>query len=301
MDICAAFHAIETSVWDLLQVGRREQHQLGEETITDLISLALKTSQKQSVRMINYTKPQEGRNGADWLWIFYDPSTRQAIGIRIQAKIINFKSNRYPHLHYTKNGIKQIDKLERLAIRDHVTPLYVFYSHWPRPTKLVKYPTTIKRYRSKRQFGCAIATLPSIRSLKNRDAMKDVGPHLHPWHVLVCPGDTGIKPILNSVSAALGFMFGRGDREDDSEWPKPRPINEFPPYIGHLLEKVLGPEPDQASEGEGQEAPDEDLAGVVIFLSPTNGDAQEEEAPANWRAMAAWSSLSHPGEGGDHA
>jgi hypothetical protein len=301
MDICAAFHAIETSVWDLLQVGRREQHQLGEETITDLISLALKTSQKQSVRMINYTKPQEGRNGADWLWIFYDPSTRQAIGIRIQAKIINFKSNRYPHLHYTKNGIKQIDKLERLAIRDHVTPLYVFYSHWPRPTSPAKYPRNASHSGSIREFGCAIATLPSIRSLNNLDAMKDVGPLLHPWHVLVCPGATGRTPILKSVSAALGSMLGGGDGADDPKSPRPRPINEFPPYIGHLLEKVLGPEPDQASEGEGQEAPDEDLAGVVFFLSPTNGASQEQEASTNWRAMAPWSSLSHPGERGDHA
>ena len=301
MDICAAFHAIETSVWDLLQVGRREQHQLGEETITDLISLALKTSQKQSVRMINYTKPQEGRNGADWLWIFYDTATKMAIGIRIQAKIINFKSNRYPHLHYTKNGVKQIDRLERMAKRDHVTPLYVFYSHWPRPTKKVKYPITLKGYRSKREFGCAITTLASVRTLNGADSMKDVGPILHPWHVLVCPRKSPGKPILEVVSNALGSKNFGEPRSDDPEGPKPRPISKFPDYIGHLAEKILAPELDPTSETEELEPPDEDLAGVVFFLSPTNEASQEQEASANWRAMAPWSSLSHPGERGDHA
>lgn len=299
MDICSAFRAIETSVWDLLQVGRREMHQLGEETITDLISLAIKTSQKNSVRMVNYTKHQEGRNGADWLWIFYDPNTRLAIGIRVQAKIINFKLNRYPHLHYSKKGVRQIDKLEQMARRDQVIPLYIFYSHWPRPISPTKYPKNASHTGSIKEFGCAIATLPSVRSLNNLDGMKDVGPLLRPWHVLVCPGASGKTPVLKSLSSTLGSMLGGSDGRGDSELLSPRPISKFPAYIRHLLDRELGPEPDQTLE-EDIKPPDKNLAGVVFFLCPTSRTPPEKETSPSWRSMAPWSSFGHPGERSDH-
>ena len=99
--LCLEYKALAEWVFKRLGLDRVINHQTSEETITDEIIRRLKiwkinnSNSKFSIR--EFTKQQEAINGADfeWDWYFVDSSGKNWLGFRIQAKVLNLKSNRF--------------------------------------------------------------------------------------------------------------------------------------------------------------------------------------------------------------
>jgi hypothetical protein len=83
--------------------------QINEETITNLLMLRLQEITSPHLRVKSFTKKQESRTGADWEWWLGTPGNW--VGFRLQAKVINFRSESFEHLYYTPNGVPQYERL----------------------------------------------------------------------------------------------------------------------------------------------------------------------------------------------
>jgi hypothetical protein len=188
-NLCKTFQSIARKTWARIGKGRRVQHQLLEDTLSDLACLQLKSKHPSEIITRTFNKVQEGVTGADWEWWLSDPSRRLWRGLRVQAKVLNVASGRFEQLHYvTRRGISQIDLLEADAARHRAVPLYALYLEspmllvrknpqgWP----CLSYPFTPQL------FGCAITSTSAVRSINRRDGLHDVIPFAHPWHCLVC-------------------------------------------------------------------------------------------------------------------
>lgn len=184
MDICQSFKALAQKTWDMLETSRSVSYPMQEETFTDLHLLHLKQHHPE-VRIVKFTKPQEGVNGADWEWWLklWDGSW---VGYRIQAKVIDVRSEAFEHLYYRKDksSVSQCDKLISAAKTDKKNPcipLYLLYLHTP------DHLATINS-----QYGCSLVSAYKIRTAKGvkSNALADWYTDITPWHELVCPNIT---------------------------------------------------------------------------------------------------------------
>lgn len=99
--LCHQFKNLSRAVFHHLEVDRAITYQTSEETITDFLNREFKIwslsypSSRFALR--HFTKAQESKNGADyeWDWYFVDKTGKKWLGFRIQAKILNLKSNRF--------------------------------------------------------------------------------------------------------------------------------------------------------------------------------------------------------------
>lgn len=126
---------LDRSVWVYrrLEAGQRHHINLQEETITEdlLLDIAIAAP---GLLVRQFTKPQEGRNGADWEWEWWFGGERW-FGVRIQAKKLRRDAaNTDPsyHLDYhvggNPNNELQLDRLRRQAREDGIAAVYVFYN-----------------------------------------------------------------------------------------------------------------------------------------------------------------------------
>jgi hypothetical protein len=186
--ICETFKRLSLETWDQMSDARSLGFQLKEETLTDLNVIQLKKRLSTKVITHTFSKTKEGRNGADWEWWFKD-STGYYLGFRVQAKIINFKSDKYEHLYYPDNTGKQNLKLIKEAIRSNppLIPIYCMFTHWTDP--LVRTPWNCWPPPQIKDFhGCSLISAFKINTLtpgRVKD-LKSLIEDLFPWHCLVC-------------------------------------------------------------------------------------------------------------------
>lgn len=236
MGLWDIFRDLSVSTWDRLGAARDVEYQVGEETITDLNVLELKRSAAPYVTTKTYTKRQEGKIGADWEWWFTGPSGA-SIGFRVQAKVVELKSDTYPHLHYKRrkkvNGrrttVYQADELIRRAIKDAPAriPLYCLYTNSPAtfPSILCACKRSIHPPGS---YGCAITSAFRVRHsrmVKRPSDFQNLHPFLYPWHCLIwCPPHSESGKDLPTrvweywrdviLAADRRATFGADDREE---------------------------------------------------------------------------------------
>jgi len=129
-NLCNTFRAQAFYTWDLLSKSKLNNYQVGEETITDLNLLEIKSRHKKAIYIKEFNKKEEGKFGADWEWWFQGISGLW-LGFRVQAKVIKLTSGKFEHLHYWKKKQKLyqsellIDKALNSSIK--TIPLYCFY------------------------------------------------------------------------------------------------------------------------------------------------------------------------------
>lgn len=190
--LCETFRSRALWTWDILSKARGVGTKVGEESITDLNILELKTRHPTEIYSETFSKPQEGKNGADWEWWMTGPSG-QWIGFRVQAKVLDLDSNKFSHLHYRKdsNSPFQCDLLIRKALNRPISmvPLYCLYTHWRgqnvTPWRCPSFALNPEG------FGCSLLTAFSVRLLRSVSRSKTrqlrkVIPYTSPWHCLVC-------------------------------------------------------------------------------------------------------------------
>ena len=148
MSVCDTFRMRAFATWDLLGRAFAVASPIGEETITDLNLLELRSRHPQEVITRSFSKRAEAAEGADWEW-WLTGTSRRWFGLRVQAKVIDVGTVTFPHLHYRRGARAsyQCDQLIRRALTATPPrlPIYCLYCHWPTATAGVAYRFVWKR------------------------------------------------------------------------------------------------------------------------------------------------------------
>ena len=246
--LCDTFRRQAIWTWDSLRQARTASCQLGEESLTDFNLLRIRTRHPHEVFTQTFTKPQEAKTGADWEW-FTGPS-RRWIGFRIQAKVIDLRTDRFEHLHYKrKSGAFQSDDLviSARASQPHRIPVYCLYTNvgnWRalrRAGGCPSYPMTA------RSFGCILVGAHQVQKLRSTPAairVNDIIPFAIPWHCLVCCNGyaTGDLP-----ARARAFWLHRQGEPATAEDEIPELTDTPPSYVNALMQGELLEPPDDVA------------------------------------------------------
>ena len=115
--------------WESLRLCPPNGIDVGEETLTDINLLDIQVQHSAKITLYKYPKLQEHvASGDDWEW-FIGNSRSGWRTLRIQAKKLFFKSNRY--IYQELNGA-QLHLLLSSATNPAVgaVPMYCFYNYW---------------------------------------------------------------------------------------------------------------------------------------------------------------------------
>ncbi|WP_371136296.1 DUF6615 family protein [Methyloversatilis sp.] len=239
--------------------AREVGHQPLEETFTDNNILDLRLRHPDEIRCHTFTKRKEGVNGADWEWWLTNRSKSQWLGLRVQAKILELRSDRFAHLHYRKSGSIQATKLDRECKKEGLIPLYCFYSHSKHISASSVGHCHSFSY-SPESYGCAIAPVSHVHRLRNakeRCGLDDVLSGALPWHCLVCCEGYGGEDLPARARSFLARAFTPEETVVSQKAPSesvgfPELRSRPPGYVASIL------------EGQAPEAPSENVRGVVI-------------------------------------
>jgi len=255
MSLCQTYRDLSFQTWRLMEKARSVSHQPLEETITDNNIIELKLRQSHEVITTTYNKVQEGKIGADWQWWFTNSKKNIWFGVRVQAKILKFKTNRFEVLNY-KN---QTDVLIKSAQKDGLIPLYCFYSQWPLsknyPTKnCLTFPNAPESY------GCSIIdayTIKKNKKTKKSNTLASVISDVFPWSCLVCCQSTTSRSNANSLPDRVkSFVQNVLLRNSSDDILIPKITKEPPRHIKSILDKG----------NENHENDDPNLAGVIVII-----------------------------------
>lgn len=272
--LCNTFQRLALDTWDKIYQSRQVNFQLKEETLTDLNMLAIKTRHPNQVRTKVFTKPDEGKNGADWEW-WFKGITNNWIGFRVQAKIINIESNKFEHLHYCSEiedsegkTIKeyQCDKLIKNALVDSkshkpLIPLYCLFVQadnnlhdWHCGT----FPFV------KDLYGCSLISAFQVQKYRNNNNAKkhldDIKNNLKPWHCLVCCEGYGCEnDLISNIQAYAKAQLIPQDNQDNNVQKIPQSfITKNPP--GYVLEML------ENENNDNVQPPDKEIDGVIVIM-----------------------------------
>lgn len=265
--LCHAFVRLAHETHDRLKAARTVGHQLLEETLTDLIVLELKRLHPREIYCQTFTKPQEGINGADWEWWLSDPTRSRWLGLRVQANVLELKSDTFAHLHYRpKRGrAYQSTRLKKAAEQDGLIPLHCMYAHPPATA------TGWTRHGSSEAYGCALTSVKEVERLRRRGKSLDfvsVMSKTVPWNMLVCIGSAWSSDgrSLTLPGAVAGLLM-----EDDPPFGLDRDEAENADREVPLRPGIRGAPPSDVSvlmEGQAVGDVDKSLRGVLVVQGP---------------------------------
>lgn len=187
-------------------------HQPLEETFTDLNILELKLRHPREIHSRLFSKPEEGKNGADWEWWLTNSNQSKWLGLRVQAKILQLKSDTFPHIHYKSGKSKtyQSAKLKRECAKEGLIPLYALYVYEePIPSALDRRCGSFAH--SPESYGCSLISLGHVESLQKDGEKKDrpsVLSEALPWHCLVCCSGHGGVDLPTKAWSLLQNRIG---------------------------------------------------------------------------------------------
>lgn len=250
MTLCDTFRHQAFWTWDSLSKARSASTLLGEESLTDFNLLEIRTRHPREVATITFTKPKEAETGADWEWWFTGRS-RKWLGFRIQAKVLDLRSDKFEHLHYkTPSRRYQTDLLCERA-KQHLPrkiPLYCLYVHWLQMSSIPPWRCPTFPF-AQELFGCSLVDAQHVIRLQpNKTKLQELFPFMIPWHCLVCCEGYGSGDL---PERALNFWRERVAGE--ALPPEVELVSEPPRYVRQVLSNELS------------EAPDGDLRTITVF------------------------------------
>ena len=170
MYVCQEMRRSSRWIWNNLYKARKQNFQLGEESITDLFLLNLKHNLRRKLAINVFTKRQEALNGADWEW-WIQGTSGNWLGMRIQAKILHLEENIYRYLDHKNKYGKQGDLLVNDASKYGLIPLYFLYTHWDKlqTNKQGHYLRVLTSYHchTAQDYGCSILNPAAVKRKLN--------------------------------------------------------------------------------------------------------------------------------------
>ena len=273
--------------WARLREGRTCDYKVGEESLTDMLLLRLRKEAPSHITVSPFTKRQEGTTGADWEWWFTD-STGRWLGMLIQAKVLNHKTDRFEYLHYQSQGKKQKTKLKQYAQSKKMIPVYCLYSNWSH-YRGVKHSTCSCFPHNVAHFGASLVPLSAVEELDKtaghnnqgaRNALFDVLGSLMPLQCLFCKPlssttDSNINSFENLDSLVEAFkskqFFESIDLNIDNLY------REAPPqYVSLIQTGAMGDLADETDEVYEILEVGENFRHVVVF--DIGKPAEDEES-----------------------
>ncbi|WP_151087411.1 DUF6615 family protein [Hymenobacter baengnokdamensis] len=283
--LCSAFSKASVATWNRIQEGHSISYLFGEETLTDLLIRDLLRLRLSGFKMEAFSKPVEGRNGADWEWWFRGKSGKW-LGLRVQAKVIDESCKGFKHLHHsyvskTKavgmalKDVYQCDRLIDMANNEDVkrprVPLYCLYSYWNSlPSSASGRIKMWSPYYNDIDFGCSIVAAQHVQKLRIKTStglrlkrsISDTLPLSYPLSSLVCfpfciDDDDSITERMLYILRFIGAVEGDGERYL---------VNSPPNYILRLLNRPIESRLDRNEQGVDYniELPN-DLSGVFAI------------------------------------
>lgn len=186
--LCGFLQSLAVSTWRGIREAYELEMKLGEETITDIITMKIQSSAGvhglPNLRVKAYNRREEGQHGADWdLWVV---EAGHGLGLRFQAKVSDVSRQRFAHLHYLSGKLKtsQAELLTQSAASDGLTPLYLLYQTWTR-----NHPSPHTTSVGHQPHGCCVLR-PSwvVDNVQEDDGadIEEVAPYELPWQLLFC-------------------------------------------------------------------------------------------------------------------
>lgn len=196
MLIREAFREISASVWDNIAHKKRQERKPAEEALTDRVMDRLFDIPNDKLKTVIFSKPEEGKNGADWEWVFLGKDGSN-FTVRVQAKVINPFVMQYDELHYkqSKSLRYQSDLLIERAKAFNALPIYCLYTHADEleTNKMWRCACT----KSIKVYGCSLITAQTVQALRVSQKQKsfaDLQPYLLPMH---CAVSCNTEPALS--------------------------------------------------------------------------------------------------------
>jgi len=235
--LCQTFVDCAVRTWRYIETGAAIRLVPGEETLTDINLLEIRTRHPHLVRIWKFSKYREAtQSGADWEW--WIGGSGRWVGMRIQAKKVT--SDTTPQrllasIGRTNRYGSQITQLINGSRREGVYPLYCFYSAcrgvpWPPVGSM---PCSVCGPVPE-VLGCTLAPATRVqRALQQQDAWSVLRARW-PWSCLVCTRCWGVStgPLVESAARLLRQQLEDFQFEVD-------PLHEQPPeYIQALREGV---------------------------------------------------------------
>jgi len=268
VSLCDSMKHLAGKTWTMLEDSHRLNLSIGEETITELRLLELAKAHPSEVAIHSFNRQAEAKTGADWEWFF---EGHLWFGMRVQAKRLDYATQRYKHLQYVSSGrvnpTRQVDLLLAAAKKTNLYPAYCFYSAWnltTSPFQMAQVPgvpfNCDSNPPSESLIGCSIASAYDIHALVNakKDALIDVMKVAYPWSCLVCCG--GVHGSDAAERTANLLKYHEDVSPERSAWParrRPRKdtgiLSEPPKYVSQIL------------EGKSVDTPPAGVAGVVVI------------------------------------
>ena len=121
---------ISEDTWNRLKQAQAFEVRLGEETLTDILTLDFaRLAGKHEIRLFQTPKPKEAKQGTD-LEVFLNTGRGTTIRYAIQAKKL-YPRKGYTHINAKagKSSRSQIDVLEDHAKRVGAIPFYLLYNY----------------------------------------------------------------------------------------------------------------------------------------------------------------------------
>lgn len=197
--------SLAEQTWDRIKDGFEFDISQGEETITDFNLLEMLRSGVKALKVVKLSKGEEAIKGIDWEW-WIGSRTQGWLRYAVQAKKLNFATQRYDSFGHKVKGIPQIDLLETYARKASAIPIYCLYNcsksasqhqHWH-----CNFP-----YEEK-QLGCTVTPSSVVRQAMNIKGFRNFD-FIHsqnstiPWRCLLkCPS---VLQIYSNGSTNIAF------------------------------------------------------------------------------------------------
>ncbi|MDP9579710.1 UNVERIFIED_ORG: hypothetical protein J2X74_005583 [Bacillus sp. 1751] len=145
MSLSKIIREITYHFYRYLERARSVGATIGEETITDLLSIELKSIHSSvdgistsSTSFVQCNKNTEKKTGSDFLWYIYSTKTKKYVGLYVQAKKSPHDNGKCDLSHNYKTAVtigssgpskRQVDNLIYKADKANAIPLYCVYNY----------------------------------------------------------------------------------------------------------------------------------------------------------------------------
>lgn len=281
------------TTWERRRIAKIRGLSFGEETITETILMDLAEAFPGHLEIVQFTKNQEGKRGADWAWAFRDASGTQNLPMLVQAKLLDKQDLEYHEIARFVGKklppVRQIDRLIATATKYGWPAIYAFYNHLDDPRRIPNNCGTVPNAGlvMPESWGISVALADQVRDALDprKDQLFDThSRHSMPLHCLLCSRARGERPfeggplqILQSLRR-LGRLRGGGEIDADAALPALRLRKALPDLFKRAVAAASADE--EKPEGRRVEALARSyprIAGVVVLQ-----DAEGEPAPPKY-------------------